>query len=173
MEATELFEDALRWLKRNYTNYRFFTERDVVWTLQLRILQVIEEHGLPYRVFNEHSLRVRGRTRADLAILGKDSDSVEVAAEFKYEPSHSRRADRGGDILPSKLVPSVVFWSGEGSVEKDVMRVHEYTEQLNVKRAFSIFIDEGGWFRHRNPHPGSEWTCWGKSVWVLRAQSGQ
>jgi hypothetical protein len=28
--------NALEWLKENYGRFRFFVERDVVWTIQLR-----------------------------------------------------------------------------------------------------------------------------------------
>ncbi len=168
MEATELFEEALRWLQREYKEYKFFAERDIVWTVQLRILQEIERAGLSYRVFNDHTMW-RG-VRADLAIL--DGDSVEVAAEFKYEPSHDRRADRGGDIWPSKLDPSVVFWRGkDGSVEKDVQRVRDYVEQGKATAAYSVFIDEGGRFNWRDPHPGTEWIDWGHGIWVLWSQT--
>ena len=161
MKAGELFREAVRWLKEHYTDFRFFAERDIVWTVQLRILEEIARAGLTYRVFNDHT--ISRKTRPDLAILA--GDTVEVAAEFKYEPSHERRADRGGDIWPSKLDPSVVDWA---SVEKDIIRVRDYVDQRNVKVAFSVFIDEGGRFRHRDPHLGSEWVDWGQGVWVLQ-----
>ena len=167
MKAADLFESALQWMQERYTDFRFFAERDIVWTLQLRISLEIEGGGLPYRVFNDHTI-FRG-TRTDLAIL--DGDSAEVAVELKYEPSHARRADRGGDIWPSKLDPSVVFWTGEGSVEKDVQRIREYVDRGSVREAFSVFIDEGCHFRWRDPHPGSEWIDWGQGVWVLRSHS--
>ena len=167
MEAAALFEGALRWLQRSYSAHRFFTERDIVWTLQLRMLQEVAEAGLTHRVFNDHT--ISGRTRTDLAIL--DGDSVAVAAEFKYEPSHTRRADQGGDIWPSKF--DVVSWTGDGSVEEDIRRVRDYVERSNAQQAFSIFIDEGGRFRHRNPYPGSEWLDWGQGVWVLRSAAKQ
>ena len=163
MDATEVFESALQWLQAHYTGYRFFTQRDVVWTVQLRISEEIAQAGLPYRVFSDHT--ICSRIRTDLAILS--GDNVEVAAEFKYEPAHIRRADREGDIWHSKLNPSVVFWTGEGSVARDVCRVREYVEQRNVKTAHSVFIDEGGHFRHREPHPGSEWEDWDNGVCVL------
>ena len=35
--AVELFENTLNWLQENYFNFRFFTERDVVWTLQTHL----------------------------------------------------------------------------------------------------------------------------------------
>ncbi len=163
MEATKLFEDTIEWLRCQYRGYRFFTERDIVWTVQTRMMEEIERADLPYRVFNEYRL---GGPRADLVILG--GDSVEVAAEFKYEPSHDRKADRGGDIWSSKLNPSAVFWSDpNGSVTKDVRRVQEYVEQGKAKTAYSIFIDEGGHFRWRDPPHGSEWIDWTGGVSVL------
>ena len=116
MEAIELFESTIEWLRSQYAGYRFFTERDVVWTIQLRMLEEIERTHLPYRVVNEYRL---GGPRADLVVLA--GGSVEVAVEFKYEPSHARKADRGGDIWSSKLDPSAVFWSDpSGSVIGDI-----------------------------------------------------
>ena len=168
MEAVELFESTLRWLQNRYRVYHFYKERDVVHTIYCRVVQQIKEADLPYRMKKEYT--VLECTRTDLAILA--GDSIEVAAEFKYEPSHKRRTDRGGDISPSKLDPSVVYWTefGEGSVEKDVQRVRDYVERGNVKTAFSVFIDEGGRFRHGDPHPGSEWVDWGQDVWVLQSK---
>ena len=135
----------------------------------MQIAQEIQRTGLPYRVFNDHTLS-KG-TRADLAIL--DAGSIAVAAEFKYEPSHARSTGQGGDIWYTKLFPSVVFWTGEGSVAKDVQRVRLYVEEGKANAAYSVFIDEGGAFSHRDPHPGSEWRDWGASRWVLWSQVGQ
>ena len=130
MNAGELFESTLRWLRDHYTDFRFFTERDVVWTVQLKILKEIERLGLPYSVFNDHTITKNRRT--DLAIL--NGDSIEVAAEFKYEPSHDRRADWGGDIWRTKF--PVVDWKEVG---KDVQRVRDYVGKHNVKgRLFHI-----------------------------------
>ena len=119
MNAADLFENTLGWLQSRYTDLRFFTERDIVWTVQLRISQEIERAGLPFRVFKDHTIFTK--TRADLATL--DGGSVEVAAEFKYEPSHARSAGHGGDIWPTKF--DVVSWT---EVEKDVQRVWRYVE---------------------------------------------
>ena len=163
MSATELFENAMDWLREHYGEYRFFAERDIVWTVQKQILATIEGAQLPYRVFND--LTISKGIRADLAIL--DAGSIEVAVEFKYEPSHFRSTERGGDIWSTKLNPSVVFWTGDGSVAKDVQRTREYVEQGQANAAYSVFIDEGGAFNYRNPHPGSEWLNWGEGRWVL------
>ena len=168
MNATELFENAMDWLCQHYAEYRFFAERDIVWTVQTHILRNIEEACLAYRLINDYTLL--GRVRADLVIL--DGNQVEVAVEFKYEPSHARSTERGGDIWPTKLDPSVVFWTGNGSVAKDVQRVQQYVEEGKATTAYSIFIDEGGEFSHRTPHPGSEWRNWGDGRWVLWSQVG-
>lgn len=166
-----MFENAMEWLREHYGEYRFFAERDVVWTVQMRIAAQIQNAGLPYRVFNDHTLS-KG-TRADLVVL--DGGSVAVAAEFKYEPSHARSTGYGGDIWFTKLSPSVVFWtvpqaSKDSSVEKDVQRVRQYVDEGKANAAYSVFIDEGGAFSHRDPHPGSEWQDWGDSRWVLWSQ---
>lgn len=166
MEATELFESTIEWLRSQYASYRFFTERDVVWTIQLRMLEELERTHLPYRVVNEYGFGVGG-PRADLVVLA--GGSVEVAAEFKYEPSHARKADRGGDIWSSKLNPSAVFWSDSSgrSVIGDVRRVQAYVEQGEAKAAHFIFIDEGGHFRWRGSPHGSKWIDWPGGISVL------
>lgn len=153
-EAAILFEGVLDWLWRNYADFRFFAECDIVWTVQLRVAQQIREQRLSYRVFNDHPI-LPGNRRSqctDLAILDGDA-RVRVAAEFKYEPSHTRG---GIDIWPSKLIPSVVFWGADG-VGKDLDRVREYVAEGRAEVAYSVFIDEGGVFRHRPPHLGAEW----------------
>ena len=166
MTPTELFENAMDWLRRHYAEYRFFTQRDIVWTLQLHIMQKIQEADLPYRVFHNHT--VAKGNRADLAILNPDLD-VEVAIELQYEPSHARSSIRSnGDIWFSKFQQEVVFWDDKsGSVKKDVQQIVNYIENGHAKAAYLIFIDEGGHHRHRNPHPGSEWRDWGGGRWVL------
>ena len=70
--ATKLFEEAILWLRANYKNYRFFTERDMVWTIQTQVISVIGKEKLPYKVMNDYPI-LRGKRRslcADIAILG-------------------------------------------------------------------------------------------------------
>lgn len=159
MDAAALFENAMDWLRDSYTEHRFFVERDVVWTAQLRLLQEAERAKLPYRILNDYTL-FEG-TRADLAIL--NGDAVEVAAEFKYEPSRARSDEFGGGKFP------VVDWR---SVERDVLRVRDYVAQGKAKIAYSVLIDEGGHFAGGAPHPGSEWRNWGNGVWALWTKVG-
>jgi hypothetical protein len=84
---------------------------------------------------------------------------VYVAVEFKYEPSHERM-----DIPPEKF--PVVFWGKEGVV-KDIQRIRDFVEKGVAKKGFSIFIDEGGYFKHKEPHPDSKWKEWDNGVWML------
>ena len=173
MTPTELFENAMDWLREYYWEHRFFAERDIVWTVQKQMLQVVEAVGVPFHVVNDYTMF--DRIRADLVVL--NSGAVEVAVEFKYEPSHARSTERKGDIWQSKFNPDIVFWtvpasSRDGSVEKDILRTRQYVEERKANVAYSVFIDEGGNFSHRDPPLGSEWHDWGEGKWVLWSQAG-
>ena len=154
MDAAALFESAMDWLRDSYEEHRFFVERDVVWTAQLRLLQEAERTKLPCRILNDYTLFEK--TRADLALL--NGGAVEVAAEFKYEPSHARSGEFGDGKFP------VVDWR---AVEKDAQRVHDYVAQGRAETAYAVLIDEGGHFRKPAPSPESEWRDWGNGVWAL------
>lgn len=150
-EAANLFEQAIVWLRENYTRFQFFQERDLVWTVQTHIVKLIQQQGLAYQIFNDYRMTPGSPCSpcADLAICGHRG-SVEVAAEFKYEPSHQRT-----DILPGKF--DVVGW---GDVKKDVDRIQEFVAQGKARVGYSLLIDEGGHFRHRNPLPQCRWIDW-------------
>lgn len=162
MSPPEYFETQLDWLRENYARFRFFTERDLVWTLQARLVESSATFGL--RIFHDYPIAI-GRRRAlcaDIALLNVHGE-VEVAAEFKYEPSHSRP-----DIWPTKMSPSVVFWR-EGVV-KDCERVRQFVSDRRAATAYFLLIDEGSFFRRREPPPGSHWEDWGREVSVLRSR---
>ena len=161
MEATGLFENAIERLREHYAEFRFFAERDLVWTVQCRLLEQIEDGDLAFRVFNDQRV---GSRRADLAVM--EGDTVVVAVEFKYEPSHERDDRQGGDIRHTKF--PVVDW---GEVCTDIDRVHEFVEQHRARAAYSIFVDEGGAFRHRATPAHSHWSDWGGAISVLRSQA--
>lgn len=158
--AKGLFEQTLEWLRSNYGNYDFFLERDLVWTLQLKLREMIAENDLQFEVYNDFPImKAQRRSRTvDLAILNKRNE-VELAVEFKYEPDHKRGFGAKKDIWPSKLDPSVVFWGKDG-VGKDVERARQYVDQKRAKEAMTVFVDEGGLFRHRTPHQGTKWIDW-------------
>lgn len=158
--ALDAFNKTLKWLKENYFEYTFFLERDVVWTFQNRVQQIILEKNYPLKAFNDYPI-LPGKRRsisADIAILN-ESDQVELAIEFKYEPDHKRGMGQRFNIWPTKLYPSVVFWGKEG-VLKDIERCNEFIEKGVTGMAVSIFIDAGRLFRHRDPHPGTNWIDW-------------
>lgn len=96
--ATGLYEDAITWLLKQYSSFQFFTERDIVWTVQTHIINEIRNRNLPLKLFD--NFRVPSKILIDLVILEERTDAILVAAEFKYEPDHSRV-----DITPGKLNP--------------------------------------------------------------------
>jgi hypothetical protein len=152
----ELFVETLYHFESHYFGRRFFKERDVVWTFQ----QTLEDYVSPrFRVFNDFPI-LSGRRRiltADLAVVD-NANRVRVAAEFKYEPNHSRAAD-GGDLWPDRFSPTVVSWDGDGVLE-DIDRITRYVTEGGADVAFGVFIDEGGYFRERTTPPGSDWVVW-------------
>jgi len=151
-----LFEEAIAWLQEHYDEFEFWVERDLVWIVQSRLRQVIGERRLPYRVFNDYPLLPGARRARSADVVIRDAhETVLVAVEFKYEPSHRR-----AEMLPGKL--PVVLWGVEG-VAKDVMRIREFVEQGAARTAFAVFVDEGRFFRHRLAHPGAAWRDWAPS----------
>lgn len=162
--ADRLLLSTIDWLQENYESFTFFVERDVVWTVQLKLRELLRGANSDLQVYNDFGILPgkRRRLSTDIAIVDPQG-AVLVAAEFKYEPSHSRK-----DISLGKF--PVVSWGSIG-VAKDVLRVQEYVQLGVAKRAHSFFIDEGGSFRHRPPHPGSRWIRWSGDVWLLRADA--
>ena len=150
--ADDLFQEALTWLRQNYGTFRFFTERDVVWTLQTRLIKTIKEHNLSYLIFNDYPILHGERRSLSTDLVIRKDDVTEIAVEFKYEPNHKRT-----DILKQKF--PVVSWGKEG-IGKDIERILKFVAERQAKIAYSIFIDEGGYFKYRDPYPGSEWQTW-------------
>jgi len=156
MDARELFEQSLKWLEETYSQKKFFTERDIVWTIQNYLSEQIAKNNLPYKVLCEWPITTDGNKKsswADLVIM-KGLD-IEIAAEFKYEPNHKRIED----FSVNKLKNDVVFWDKQG-VGEDVQRVKKFSEERKAKTACSIFIDEGKRFRKREAFNGSQWHDW-------------
>jgi len=153
--SSQLLREALDWLRMNYGRYEFWVERDLVWTVQTRLRQVVWERELPYLVLSEYPLLAGTRRSvcADLVIRERQTGTM-VAAEFKYEPRHER-----ADFLaiPNKL-PGV-SWGADG-VAKDIARIRTFVEAGVVSAGFAVFVDEGRRFRDRPVHPGSTWMDW-------------
>lgn len=153
--ASSLFTEAMDWLRQHYEQFEFWVERDVVWTVQTHLRQLVAERGLPYQILNDYPMLAGARRvlSADLVIREQET-GAKWAAEFKYEPAHHRAEFL---TMPGKL--PVVVWGTEG-VAKDVSRIRAFVDAGAASGAFAIFIDEGRYFRHRPPHPGSAWVDW-------------
>jgi hypothetical protein len=155
----QLFEEAIMWLRANYSHFRFFTERDIVWTLQLHLSEEIERQYLPLRVFDNH--KMPNKTQVDLAILEQGAGSILVVAELKYEPDHNRT-----DISARKLSPSKVFWDSDrnNGVVQDIGRIVNLIKGGYSEVGYVLFIDEGGHHSWREAPNESIWDgSWGKS----------
>jgi len=156
MNADKVFKIALRYLRKNYINFCFFVERDLVWIIQLCLIKIIQKFQFPYKVFYNYSFEKN--EFVDLVILNENG-FVEVAAEFKYEPSHKRK-----DIPESRF--PVCSWN---EICKDVKRAQELINNKKVKIAYAILIDEGGyWYSKKNKKCFSvgEWINWKNDIWV-------
>jgi hypothetical protein len=139
--AESLFTDALDWLGRTYGDRVFFVERDIVYTVQSKLNELISSQAGKWRVYNDYPM-LPGRRRslsADLALLTPQGE-VAVAAEFKYEPCHHRL-----DVLQNKL--PVTVWA---EIVKDTVRVQEFVNVGRTRVAYAVCIDEGRYLARRD-----------------------
>jgi hypothetical protein len=148
-----LFEEAFDWFHASYGERRYFVERDVVWTLQTRLLALVRERTLPWQVRNDYAALpgLRRSLSADLAIVVDGAPGLLV--EFKYEPSHQRT-----DIAREKL--PVIGWA---DVVKDAERAQRFVDLRRTPVALALLIDEGGYFGGRPALPGGQWVEWGSA----------
>jgi hypothetical protein len=150
-EAAKLYEDTVNWLLHNYSAHRFFTERDIVWTIQLHLLQEIERRRLYLQVFDNH--KMPNKIQVDLVLVEPSNSSALVVAELKYEPDHARV-----DISPGKLHPSKVFWDSPNSgVVQDISRIETLIDGGLSEAGYVTLIDEGGHHSWREEPRGSIW----------------
>src|SRR6266536_3539635 len=93
--ASELVEEAFRWLQDRYDSFSFYQERDLVWTIQNHLVAEIRRRGLDLRVWNNYQIFREGRRgeSADLVLQAADG-TIAVAVELKYEPSQARPGSR-------------------------------------------------------------------------------
>ena len=133
--AEAVFLDALNWLGRTYGNRVFYVERDIVYTMQGRLNELISEGSTGWKVYNDYPMLPgpRRSLSADLVLVSPDG-LVAVAVEFKYEPCHARH-----DVLKNKL--PVTVWK---DIVKDTERVRQFVDQGKAQVAYAVVIDEGG-----------------------------
>lgn len=145
-----LTEVAVAEILASYADYRFVAERDIEWTLQKKFVDYTRRWGLGVGVWHQYPLPggradvALGSERILAATLGAE---VEVAIELKYEPLHSRT-----DVRRTRL-PVCSF----GAVFADVERAKGYVASGKAKIAYAIFVDEGGYYRWRDPHADAVW----------------
>ena len=153
--ASGLVEEVVEWLREHYGQFEFWVKRDLVWTVQTRLRQVVRDRQLSYLVLNDYPMLAgtRRTLSADLVIRERKTGAM-VAAEFRYEPAHDRAEFMA---MPGKL--PVVVWGANG-VAHDIGRVRSFVEAGVATVGFAVLIDEGGHFRHRPAYPGSTWLDW-------------
>jgi hypothetical protein len=147
-QACEIFEASMAWFTDTYDEQPFFLERDIVYTLQRHLWELLRDRNLDWSVFNDYPM-IPGRRRslsADLAVRSARGQIL-LVAEFKYEPAHSRK-----DILSHKL--PVIGWA---DALHDVTRIQRFVDEKRAPAAYAILVDEGGFFRRRDVEVGSEW----------------
>ncbi|MFC3015848.1 hypothetical protein ACFOEL_05535 [Virgibacillus litoralis] len=129
-------------------------ERDIVWTLQKELDDIIRKENLSLKVYNDYPM-IKGQRRSlstDLVLLN-DLNEVELAVEFKYEPSHRRREYTNGKFPVT----------GRKGILNDITRIKEFTDSTKAKTAHAIFIDEGSYLYNRIKPDNfqSKWIKWG------------
>ena len=134
-EAERLFLDALAWLGDLYGERVYYVERDIVYTVQSRLNELIESGHGAWTVYNDYPMLPgpRRSRSADLALL-EASGQVVLAVEFKYEPCHRRH-----DVLKNRL--PVTEWK---DIVKDTDRVRQFVDEGKAPIAYAVVIDEGG-----------------------------
>ena len=149
MTPAQLVDAALDFVRDWYDTFRFFKERDIEWTLQKHIWTLIEDHDLPMRVFDQHSMP--GGNRADIVITDT-ALTVLFIVELKYEPNKER-----ADILGVK-VPAT-NWQ---EIIQDIEKVDGYVLRREAPVAISILVDEGSEYRGKALplHAPAEWIDW-------------
>lgn len=126
-------------------------ERDLVYAVQVRLRQQVRERCLDWLIFNDYPMLPGSRRSlsADLVVRARAGD-VLVAAEFKFEPAHSR-----ADLLSHKF--PVTGWADS---LKDISRIRDFVSAGRAPIAYAVLVDEGRYFRPRPAHGGGEWIDW-------------
>jgi hypothetical protein len=147
--AAIIFEQTMEWLQNNYGIYH--EERNIVLLIRDHLNKAFSEQNQPYKALDE--FRMPNGKRADIVILRLDSSEVEVAVEFKYEPSHTRQSEFSPGAFP------VTSW---GEIVNDVSKVDRYVADGYACVAYAILVDEGRLYHdnHQVPPPQSNWKDW-------------
>ncbi|MGL4336813.1 MAG: hypothetical protein ACRCST_07950 [Turicibacter sp.] len=157
--AIDVFEMAVSEIKLRYVDFLFMVERDVAWTIQRKMLELIETFGLPYEVYQDYPRdlgdRIRNHTELVIVAQGvnyKDvmsgKEPVELLAKIKYEPSKYRH-----DVIDYQLPHNKTQ-----VIIEDIKAVEMEVHRKKAKTGVALLIDEGG--RHRQKIGQTEHTQW-------------
>jgi len=142
MDVKAIIKKAERRIINKYQSITFFTERDIVWTYQTILSELVLESPPNYKVYNDYGL-LKGKKRSrstDIVIVDEVSiDKGIVAIEFKYEPNKNR------SDIPKKKIP-VISWS---SYLKDIEKVKECVEKGKAETGIAYLFDEGNRYTNR------------------------
>ena len=160
-----IFSAALDKVLLEYPTHKFILERDLVWTVYKQLIADLNAVSDEYTAFCNFPVArsVKGRSlSADLVILKKGIErknvldeglQVELAAEFKFEPSKERR-----DICRFKL--PVFSWS---NILGDIERVEQYVcTNKTAKIGVALFVDEYGRYSNESKYQISSQSQWHK-----------
>lgn len=136
-----LFVAELHQLARSFTRRTYYTERDIVFTLQTRLTEALRHREPSVQVFNDYKLLPTAR--ADLVVVDESQHFPAVlAVEFKYEP------DRRRQDIPAGKFP-VTSWT---EITKDIARAEVFVVEERARVGYAVLIDEDGRYRDR-AHP--------------------
>jgi len=139
MDYDKLFDGALNNVLETYSEgkIRFYSERDLQGHLFFECRRLMEEEGFstPLKLYAEKSV-FNKHVKVDL-VLGDN----EILVELKLEPDY-----------PGVSKP-VVFTRGTGSIESDLKKIQEYSNE--GKCAHFVMIDEDG--QHARLISTGEW----------------
>ena len=142
MDVEAVIKEAESRIINKYQSSIFFTERDIVWTYQTILSDILSESLSNYKVYNDYGL-LSGKNRSrstDIVIVDVASkDKGIVAIEFKYEPN-GKRTD-----IPKKKFP-VISWS---SYLKDIEKVKQCVQDSKAETGIAYLFDEGNRYTKR------------------------
>ncbi|MDZ7741196.1 MAG: hypothetical protein U5Q03_05445 [Bacteroidota bacterium] len=136
-EVLAFIRKTEEFIQEFYQRATFYTERDIVWTFQQKLNELITDSYEGIQVFNDYGI-LKGNRRSistDIAIAKVESQKPEVlvAIEFKYEPDNNRKD------IPSNKFP-VINWSG---YRRDIDRVNQFVNEDKAKIGIAYLFDEG------------------------------
>lgn len=141
-EVEEVFLRVLRTFCEGYGDAVYYTERDIVYVLQTRLVAALAQYDRGVQVFNDY--KISPTARADLVVRSRtatQADSSLLAVEFKYEP------DRDRTDIPQGKFP-VTAWT---EITKDRDRINLFASANRAEVSYCVLFDEDGRYDARAP----------------------